>query len=214
MKKFLIMALMAFVLVGCGNKSDDTEATSTTESMSVENFSEINSEEENIVTEESSFADTTDAVLKEDDKIADSSSVQTEEVSKPSPVDNVSNSVFVDVSSAVRNNCNSTANANSVQLKANWNSMVKTDEEKIYVNTALNLINSYARLNDCRKLIYDNNDVVTDEEIALLTEIEDGLGANVEIFLNTNTTSIMSDADFDYSNELDELELSLRNKAS
>ncbi len=217
MKKFMILAIMAFMLAGCGNNIDDVESTSTTENLSAEEnydeYSDEYSDEENETIEEISSVDTTIADLN-NDKNTESPQVQPDEIDKPSPVDNVSNSIFVDVSSAVRNTCNSTANADSVKIGANWKAMINTNEEKIYTDTALKLINSYSRLNNCRKLIYDNNDVVTDDDIALLTEIEDGLGTNVEIFLNTNTTSIMSDSGFDYSDELDELELSLQNKAS
>lgn len=212
MKKFMILALMAFMLVGCGNQNNNTEETTATVDMPFEEISDTESEDD--PAEESTDELTVSVEAQEENKTQEDTFKPSPEVSKPSPVENVSNSVFVDVSAAVRNNCNSTASANTAQLKSNLSSMAKTDEEKLYVNTALNLINSYTRLNNCRKIIYDNNDVITDEDIALLTEIEDGLGANVEIFLNTNTTSIMTDDDFDYTNELNELELSVHNKTS
>lgn len=133
------------------------------------------------------------------------------EVIESSPVKNVSNEIFVEVSNAVRNNCNSNASPSSSGAVSALSSQAKTSEEKVYVNTASKLISAYARLNNLRNKVYDNNDVVTDEDIALLTSIEDGLSANVEIFLNTNTTNIM-DSNFDYSNELNDLELSINNK--
>ncbi|MGN1317742.1 MAG: hypothetical protein ACI4VF_01915 [Lachnospirales bacterium] len=221
MKKFLVFLVCGLMLTGCGSINDDENmesSTSTTEETTVEVFDvrKIFSEEES--TEISTDDEIIHPVTKNDnnDKKENKNSDKTDEdynpeISKPSPVENVSNEIFIDVCDAVRDNCNSGANGNGQNILSSSKSLAKTNEEKTYVNTAINLINSYTRLNDCRNRMYENNDLASDDDIALLTNIEEGLSANVEIFLNTDTTSVM-DSNFAYNNELDNLELSLNNK--
>lgn len=219
MKKFIITAgVIMFMMAGCG--SDDKGPVSSFTEETTYDFAiyEDNDDEEK-TTEETTIPAVVD--LGEEEGVTQGKEIATEanpvvpspEVNQASPIKNVNNTLFIDVSNAVRSSCNSSNTSGNAGIRSNWSSNAHTNEERIYVNTATKLIKSYARLNNCRKLAYDNGDVVTDDDIALLTEIEDGLGANVEIFLNTDTTDIMNDADFDYSAELNNLELSLQNKA-
>lgn len=217
MKKLLLFFTVCIMLTGCGKSSDtdidDTTTTTTTEETSVEETSsdtstvELSTEKKTDVTDEGNIIrpkeDNTDDDTKNKNDVIDNP-----EIEKASPVDNVKNSLFIEASNAVRSNCNSSSNADVNAIGNSLNKMVQTKEESVYANTAVNLIKSYARLNDCRQKIYDNNDVVTDEDIASLTSIEDGLSANVEIFLNASTTSVM-DANFGYNKELSNLEASL-----
>lgn len=221
MKKFIAFAVIGFMLTGCGSDENmDMEYTSTTEETSVEEtsqndfFREESLSEDEKDKEETTAEDAESSDEKADDEKTDNKKTdisENPEVAQASPVDNVSNELFVDVSAAVRNNCRSDSNANSEQLRSGWNSMVKTNEERVYINTATNLINSYTRLNKCRNKIYENSNMASDDDIVLLTSIEEGLSANVEIFLNADTTSVM-DSNFAYGAELDKLELSLNNK--
>ena len=217
MKKFIAFAVIGLMLTGCGSDdSKDMDYTYTTEETTAEETSNFDfSEDESIFEAENKDREKTTAEdsEKSEEKTENEKTDVSEnpEVAQASPVNNVSNELFVEVSAAVRNNCRSDSKANAQQLMSNWSSKVKTNEEKVYANTASNLINSYARLNKCRNMIYENSNMASDDDIVLLTSIEDGLSANVEIFLNTDTTSVM-DSNFAYGAELDKLELSLNNK--
>lgn len=225
MKKLFAFALIGIMLTGCGSDTEkDSLALSTTEETTEEEavdydlYDEKSEDDEGKDRDKDKDNNNDEDIAEEDteaqDNKADSDAADTNdntEASQGSPIYNVSNELFVDVSNAVRNNCRSDANADSSKLRSTWSEKASTNEEKTYINTALNLINSYSRLNACRNRIYESGDKASDDDIVLLTSIEDGLSANVEIFLNTDTTSVM-DSDFAYSSELDNLELSLNNK--
>ncbi len=214
MKKFIVLAVIGIMLTGCGSdEKDDNNILSVTEETTVEETSENESEYEyeNKDREESTQSESTTKKAEVDKKDTPKQVVDNPEVEQSSPVKNVSNDVFVEVSAAVRDNCNSNAKTGGDILRTAMQGKTYNKEETTYINTAGKLIDSYARLNKCRNMVYENNDVVNDEDIALLTSIEEGLGANVEIFLNTDTTDIM-DSNFNYEKELDKLELSINNK--
>lgn len=241
MKKFLLLtvAVMALVLAftGCGkNESDEestTEVTEETTEETTDEYAESTTEDDDIIhpknKNDDSDDENSDDIINpdedsngndEDSNKNDSSSsdskdgvIDNPEATKASQVDNVSNKLFVEVSNAVRGNCNSSNTSDGSSYRSKWSSMETNSDEKTFANTGADLINSYSRLNNCRKLIYANNDVITDDDIKLLTTIEDDLSANVEIFLNAESTSVLS-GDFSCSNQLSDLELSINNRLS
>lgn len=217
MKKYIFLFAAMLILTACskddGRKPVDWSEFSTVGEVTEESTSKEVSEDKTSQTITKSVVQeqTTDVPqqssqtpLSQNNSNQDNSSSEASPVySQASPVANVNNALFVDVSGIVRANCNSSNITGGSTFMSGWETMIKTNEDRAYAETAVKLINAYARLNAFKNKVAEPSQ----EQAAVMADIENGLSANTEIFLNTDNTDVLiNDSNFDYNRELSQLE--------
>lgn len=228
------MALLAVSVTACGKKDKTEDIESTTE-ISTETTSEADETQTAVSVTTTKKESTTAATTKAQTKTA----VKSTEIGKTvndaepntdaaSPVNGVSNAVFLDVSDTVRAQANNSYretlrnyfmedSKNEAQDIADinatlkeWTAMYKDTNDKVYSETGANLLMAYSRLAALDNIIDNSRDRLTDAQLAEHDNIAFDLQGNVEIFLNTNNvTALAKENDFACINRINALRTSV-----
>lgn len=247
-KKYLILgiAVLAISMTACGKKNTnklkntriDNETEATTETASDTTSQATTS----VVT--TNKESTTIAVTKAQPvkQAAPVKTVKSAEIGKTvndaepnadaaSPITGVSNAIFLDVSSTVREQAsnsyretlrsyfkedskNEAQDIKDIAATLNeWKAKYKDANDKTYAEIGSDLLTAYSRLAALDNIIIANQDKLTDKELADHDRIAFDLQGNVEIFLNTNNvTALTNEEDFACLNRINTLRADIENQ--
>ncbi len=241
-RKYLILGItvLAISMTACGKKNGN-KLKSTRIDNETETTTEVTSETTTqtttsvtTTTKESTTAATTKKAQPAN-KTEPAKTVKSAEIGKTvndaepkadaaSPITGVSNGVFLDVSSTVREQAsnsyretlqsyfkedskNEAQDMKDITATLNeWKAKYKDTNDRAYAETGCNLLMAYSRLAALDNIITANQDKLTDKELAEHDRIAFDLQGNVEIFLNTNNiTALTSEQDFACLNRINAL---------